>query len=133
MTSPTPPPTDLRLPRSVLPLHYDLTIEPDHQTDQFNGQVVIQLNVSEPTNEIKIHSYLLDIPKDDVKVVDESGSELTIKSFVYKNTTQYNIIELDTNMNVGTYQLSMSFNGSLVGKIIGFYKSTYTDAQNQLR
>jgi hypothetical protein len=48
-----------RLPRSILPIHYDLTVEPKHDLNQFLGTITIQLNVTESTNIIKIHSYLL--------------------------------------------------------------------------
>ena len=117
----------------MLPIHYDLTVEPNHQTDQFQGKVVIQLNVSEPTNEIKIHSYLLDVPQQGVKVQGENGTDLVIKNLEYQDTKQYHVIEMYNELEVGIYQLSMSFNGSLVGKIIGFYKSNYTNAQGQIR
>ena len=131
ITTPTPPSTDLRLPRSVLPMHYDLTVEPNHKTNQFSGEVFIQLNVSEPTDTIKIHSYLLTVDK--ITVSDTNGQQLDINDTDYDESRQYHVIQLSSQLGVGAYQLSMSFNGSLIGKIIGFYKNSYTNPQNQIR
>jgi len=129
---PSTPAPDLLLPRSVLPIHYDLMVEPQHDTNQFLGSIDIQLNVTEATNVIKIHSYLLSILNE--KVFDPNGNELDIKSSTYDPQRQFQVIELQSQMTVRKgYQLHLNFNGSLVGKIIGFYKSEYTNSDNQVR
>ena len=128
--TPTAPATDLRLPRSVLPTHYDLTVEPNHQTDIFTGQVVIQLNATEPTDTIKVHAYLLNVTVDGLS--DESGNSVVTGDVTYDERRQYYVIGLKTQLSIGTYELSLSFSGSLVGKIIGFYKANYT-IDNQIR
>lgn len=128
--TPTAPATDLRLPRSVLPTHYDLEVEPNHETDVFAGRVVIHLNATEPTAEIKVHSYLLNVAVDGLR--DESGEEVAVGDVAYDQQRQYHVIGLKSELQVGAYQLTLSFNGSLVGKIIGFYKANYT-IDNQIR
>jgi hypothetical protein len=50
----------------------------------------------------------------------------------YDKQKQYNIIELKKSVGIG-YQLSLSFNGSFIEKIIGFYKSKYKDSDNNFR
>ncbi len=131
-TPPTTPAPDLLLPRSVLPIHYDLNIEPNHDSNQFLGTITVQLNVTESTNIIKIHSYLLTV--NDPKVTDSNNQSLGVISFTYDQQKQYHTIELNNQIIVGNdYYLTLSFNGSLIGKIIGFYKSVYTNSDNQIR
>ncbi len=90
------------------------------------------MNVTESTNIIKIHSYLLTI--NELEVIDSEGRQSKVKSFTYDKQKQYNIIELNNWIPVGIgYQLSLSFNGSFVKKIIGFYKSKYKDSDNNTR
>ncbi len=67
-------------------------------------------------------------------VTDSSGQSLELKSFTYDEQKQYHTIELNNQITVGNdYYLTLSFNGSLIGKIIGFYKSVYTNSDNQNR
>ncbi len=118
MTTPAP---DLLLPRSILPIHYDLKIEPNHNSNQFLGTITVQLNVTESTNIIKIHSYLLTVT--DPKVTDSSDQSIKIKSFIYNQQKQYHTFELNNQITVGNdYSLTLSFNGSLIGKIIDSIK-----------
>jgi len=131
-TPTTTPAPDLLLPRSVLPIHYNLNIEPNHNSNQFFGTITVELNVTESTNIIKIHSYLLTVT--DPKVTDSSDQSLELKNFTYDQQKQYHTIELNNQITVGNdYSLTLSFNGSLIGKIIGFYKSVYTNSHNQIR
>src|SRR5689334_24135406 len=45
-----------RLPRTVLPHHYELTFAPDFTTDRFDGEAVIHGVVSQPLKEIVLNA-----------------------------------------------------------------------------
>ena len=45
-----------RLPRHVIPTHYDLRIEPDLHSHSFTGHEVITLTVIEPTSEVLLNA-----------------------------------------------------------------------------
>ena len=51
----------LRLSEHVIPVHYDLFLHPDLVTGIFSGKVVITLDIQQPTDEIILHSHLLNI------------------------------------------------------------------------
>ena len=120
--TPTPPP-DLRLPRSIIPIHYDLHIEAIHNESKFQGEIGIKVKVEESTNIIKLHSHLLTINEQEVT---GDGTKLNIKSS-YDRQKQFFIIELlngnlEKNKN---YFIKLSYNGSFEGKSVGFYKGKF--------
>jgi len=50
-----------RLPRNVLPVHYELTFTPDFASERFDGEAVIHVIVSEPSKEVVLHAVALEI------------------------------------------------------------------------
>ncbi len=50
-----------RLPRHVVPIRYDLRLEPDLTAASFAGQETITLTVHQPTSEIVLNAIELDI------------------------------------------------------------------------
>jgi aminopeptidase N len=50
-----------QLPRSVLPVHYDLTFAPDFASERFDGTAVIQVLVAEPVREVVLHAVALEL------------------------------------------------------------------------
>ena len=50
-----------RLPRSVLPRHYDLVLEPDLDAVTFTGSEAVTVEVAEPVDEIVLNSADLEV------------------------------------------------------------------------
>lgn len=57
-----------RLPQSIQPLSYDLTLNPDISNMTFTGRVVIDMLVRHNTNRLVLHSANLNISKATFKV-----------------------------------------------------------------
>ena len=57
-----------RLPRTVVPSRYAVTLEPDLEAFTFDGREAIELEVAEPVREIVLNSIELEI--DEAWVVD---------------------------------------------------------------
>lgn len=49
------------LPANVIPRHYDLTLEPDLQKFTYEGTVIVDLDVVEPTTSISLNTFELEI------------------------------------------------------------------------
>src|SRR5512140_2159990 len=54
-TAPDPAPPDLRLPTTVRPLRHEVTLSIDPSTEDFTGEISIELDVKEPTSVIWLH------------------------------------------------------------------------------
>ena len=50
-----------RLPRSAIPVHYDLRLEPDLGTFTFDGEVSIRIGITETLDQIVLNAAEIDI------------------------------------------------------------------------
>ncbi len=87
-----------RLPQTVVPIHYDLTIQPFLDTFKFNGNVIIDLQVcfyitkrksikrlffqvKEPTNTVIL--YAAELQVDQAKITSNSKGKLDRLAFIF--------------------------------------------------
>jgi puromycin-sensitive aminopeptidase len=119
-----------RLPQHVVPTRYDLRLEPDLNTSTFTGKETVLLAVRDPTSEIVLNAVDLQILEatieNDAKVVQRGSIEL-------EPSTERCRIRFATPLQPGTWRLSLGFTGILNEKLRGFYRSTYHDANGNLR
>jgi puromycin-sensitive aminopeptidase len=115
--------TEHRLPRDVVPSHYELVLEPDLDTARFAGTAAITVEVVSPTDEVVCNALDLEI-HDAVLVsggrtialsatVDEAGERVTLRA--------------PHPLPAGPASLQLRFAGTLNDKLRGFYRSTFTD------
>lgn len=115
---------EIRLPKTVVPSHYDLILSPDLEKFSFEGEEVVTISVLEPTSIIKINSKELEIHE--VKVVDANGT--TLNGTVELNEeTEIATITFDGTIGAGEWKFHARFTGILNDKLKGFYRSFWTD------
>lgn len=105
----------LVLPKSVIPKHYNLFIEPDLAKYTYKGQVTIELEVHKPTKEITLNAI-----------------DLTFSTVTFGGMNSVNE-EHDRDSQVVTWEfphevsgkgyLEIHFNGTLNNQMNGFYRS----------
>lgn len=124
-----------RLPREIKPKHYDLILRPNLTSQTFTGNVSIDLDVIKPISFIAVHAQYLNITQTSLVknvVADNATRPVRIaKTFAYPKF-EYWITELDNPLDVGEYTLSFDFDGSLKKGIVGFYGSSYRDAERNV-
>ncbi|XP_044052711.1 leucyl-cystinyl aminopeptidase isoform X2 [Siniperca chuatsi] len=115
----------LRLPRSIRPLSYDLTLNPDFDNMTFTGRTVISMSVLHNTKRIVLHSANLNITKATVKLGDGEASDVTVLE--YKPTQQI-AIKFSDELKAGQYcVLTLDYSANFSHTYDGFYNSSYTD------
>jgi len=129
-----------RLRQHVVPVHYDLTLFPDiYQPDQddarFYGNVSILINITvKPTRHLIVHANKLTISQTNVRLhrsLDDSESLHVQKVFNFTRN-QYWVIEIDGDLQPGSaVWLDMRFEGSMIGKLSGLYRTSYVDSRTQ--
>jgi len=112
-----------RLPQTIVPTHYDVTIQPHLDTFKFNGDVQIHLQVKEPTNKLVLYATDLEIGQ--AKVKAESIDELK-GNVEYDKEGERITINLDQKLDKGEYQLALTFVGEINNRMRGFYRTKYT-------
>lgn len=107
-----------RLPTTIKPRTYTLTIRPDLDAATFAGDVTIDMDVTEPTDQVTLNA--LDLVLDQVTVNDVPVAAIDIDE-----PTERATFTLDERLPVGPATLHASFSGILNDKLMGFYRSTF--------
>jgi puromycin-sensitive aminopeptidase len=113
-----------RLSRHVVPVHYDLRLEPDLTTARFAGQETITLTVLQPTSEIVLNAIELDITSAQIEGDPGLARQATI---ALDASLQRCHLTFTTPLSPGIWRLTITFSGTLNDKLRGFYRSTYKD------
>jgi puromycin-sensitive aminopeptidase len=119
-------PTRHRLPRDVVPVRYELVLEPDLDTATFAGTAAIEVVVHEPTDTIVLNA--IELALHDGRLVDEAGTEAAVRHIELDADLERATLHLATPTRRGRWILHLGFEGVLNDKLRGFYRSTFTDA-----
>ncbi|GFW97464.1 glutamyl aminopeptidase [Trichonephila clavipes] len=122
---------DFRLPKSIIPVHYDLLLHPDLDADTFSGSVNISMNVTAATRHFVVHAYRLSIRQ--VRVSDIRQKMLAVEKHFAYSPHEYFVVTMEEKVKPGAYKLRFEFGGTLNGTIIGFYESRYKNSKNETR
>ena len=113
-----------RLPRHVVPIRYDLRLEPDLPGATFSGQETITLTIHQPTAAIVLNAIELDIVSAQIEGGSGPMREATIALDASLERCHFTFTE---PLLPGTWRLTIAFRGTLNDKLRGFYRSTYKD------
>jgi len=120
---------NVRLPTNIRPSSYMIHLIPFIIPDNFtiSGHVEIDLDVSEPSDNITLHIYDITVHERDVTVLKEDGGMVDIVGHSYDEERQFYIIHLAEAPASPKLQLSIFFTGVLNDELAGFYRSSYTE------
>jgi len=113
-----------RLPRHVVPVRYDLRLEPDLTAARFAGQETITLTVLQPTSDIVLNAIEIDITSAQIEGASGPARQATMALDASLQRCQFTFT---TPLSPGVWRLTMTFSGTLNDKLRGFYRSTYKD------
>ena len=117
-----------RLPRSVIPRHYRLRIEPDLEKATFTGRQVVTLDAAALTDRVVLNSIELTI--DEVWFAGDGSSRIDAE-VKYDEETQRATLRLGEALTEGRWEMHCRFRGILNDQLRGFYLSTFTDVDGQ--
>lgn len=114
--------TTHRLSPHILPQQYFINLYPKLDQGTFVGSVDIILKLDADQQYIKLHSKGLNITE------TKLNSSL-VTAFSYPEHEFWVIIP-NKIISAGEHKLQLTFEGSLLNKIVGFYRSVYTDIKS---
>jgi len=112
----------------VIPINYEIMFEPLFHNFKFNGEEIITLNLSKPTNSIKIDAAELNIKESHII---QGGKIISSESFLNEKDEKLTI-KLAKKIK-GKAKLSIKFTGTLNDRLLGFYKSQYKDRKGKTK
>lgn len=111
-----------RLPRSVEPKNYRLSLHPNMSNNTFDGSVIIIIRVKQIIQTITLHTNNLTIYS--VSLKSNNNQSIPIVSTQKTlDKRELLIINLGQEIHKEYYQLFIRFSGTLDKKIVGFYQS----------
>ena len=119
-----------RLPRSVIPSRYDLTIEPDLEAATFSGTEAVTVEVHERIDEVVINA--LDLEIDNGWLSNGAGTRIEVSGIAFDEELQRATLGLADPADPGSWTLHLAFRGELNDQLHGFYRSTYADDDGEI-
>jgi len=118
-------PNPYRLSRQVVPRAYRIFLTPDLDAATFAGRVEIDVDVKDATRDITLHA--LDLA---LGAASLSTAGVTYRSgeASYNETYHTATFAFDDELPVGPATLEIAFTGVLNDLLVGFYRSTFVDA-----
>ena len=112
-----------RLPRTALPRRYELLIAPDLEASTFSGEVVIALELTEPTDTVTLHAKGLDVA---LVQLSQGGAPVAAGLRLEADRDEV-VITAERPLAPGDAVLELRFDGAISHGLLGFYRSTYVD------
>ncbi|XP_073323015.1 endoplasmic reticulum aminopeptidase 1b [Pagrus major] len=120
----------MRLPKTVFPLHYDLTIHPNLTTLDFTGVARIQLDVLEDTSTVVLHAKQMQVSN--VLLLAPEGVR-PLKVLEYPQFHQLALLSDSVLTKGRRYEVHLEFAANLSDSFHGFYKSSYRTKNGEVR
>ena len=118
------PENPFRLPRSVVPAHYDLVLEPDLGTFTFDGQVSIRIEITESLDQIVLNAAEIEIK---TMTLHGDDGETAVTGVTYDDVYARATLTLEHAVDPGSYTLGITYSGIINDQLRGFYRSIYRD------
>lgn len=129
---------EIRLPRTLVPIHYDIELWVDLENQHFQGQVNMTIYANASTKYVMFHINHLVINFDSVKISALSSypsEDLKIVKQKHAWRNQFHVIELETELTPGIQYVVQvgNYTGKIVRDLKGLYLSSYVTSDGQVR
>jgi puromycin-sensitive aminopeptidase len=119
-----------RLPRAVVPDHYDISLDLDMDHFTFEGEVGIDIRVEEATDRIVLNTADIDIKE---ALLTSGDDRIEIEGISYDEKYQRAALELGSTLDAGEYRLVIDYTGTINDQLKGLYRSVCTDDEGNER
>ncbi|CAI5476698.1 unnamed protein product [Closterium sp. Yama58-4] len=118
------------LPTSVKPKKYVLHLEPNLETFKFKGIVTVDLDVVEPTNEIRFHAQELELHKVELttggKLLTAGVDGVPAVELDKERQEGKLVLGEGQTLTTGPAKLRIKYTGLHNDNMVGFYRASYT-------
>uniref|UniRef100_A0A915DBQ7 Uncharacterized protein n=1 Tax=Ditylenchus dipsaci TaxID=166011 RepID=A0A915DBQ7_9BILA len=115
-----------RLPTFAKPLLYNLQLKPCLANSRCEGRVTIDLEITQPTSYLKLHSAEIDIKSATLQL--ENGCMFTELPFLLEHKPMFVTFTLPNEVDAQKARLEIVFVARLTDKTMGFCRYSFTDA-----
>jgi puromycin-sensitive aminopeptidase len=112
-----------RLPRSVVPRRYELTLEPDLAQATFVGHELVDVEILEPVDTLILNAAELTVRR----AILHTGDGAIDMEAATDEEAERLALRLPRVVEPGEARLEIEFDGTLNDQLRGFYRSTFKD------
>ena len=112
-----------------MPSRYDIRLEPDLEGATYTGEVAIQVDIRDETDDVQLNAVELTITRVEAEGSDGSRLEGTATLDAAGNDRVH--LHFPRALRPGEWTLRIAFDGILNDQLHGFYRSTFKDADGQ--
>ncbi|XP_060695276.1 thyrotropin-releasing hormone-degrading ectoenzyme-like [Hemiscyllium ocellatum] len=117
--------TQLRLPTSIKPYHYDLNLTAFMDNFTFTGEICIWMHCVNPTKYIVLHADKLPVEGVEVTVANTS-EHLGIRKYFLYPQNQVLVIMLTRELKAQKhYTATIKYSAKIADELLGFFRSSY--------
>lgn len=116
--------SSFRLPRGIVPQHYDVRLDLDFDHFTFAGEVGIDLRVDQPSSEVVLNTAEIDIKE---AFLTSGGDRFGITGIAYDEKYERATLSLESELAPGDYRLTIDYTGIINDQLKGLYRSVYRD------
>ncbi|MGC8487919.1 MAG: M1 family metallopeptidase, partial [Clostridia bacterium] len=110
-----------RLPRTVIPYHYEIELVPDLESGALSGAVMVRVRIEAPVHTIELHSAGLSIEGAMVLLDDGGLARAVVEAHP---DLQRVALHLPDIVPVGEATISLRFSGTMSEGLGGLYRRT---------
>uniref|UniRef100_A0A8C3F125 Aminopeptidase n=1 Tax=Chrysemys picta bellii TaxID=8478 RepID=A0A8C3F125_CHRPI len=120
-----PPWTQLRLPRHLRPLHYNLMLSAFMENFTFCGEVNVQIECLNASRYIVLHAHRVHIEAVQV-AEDKLSGAVRVSSFFLYPQNQVFVVVLNRSLEAQrSYNLKIIYSALIENELLGFFRSSY--------
>src|SRR5262245_58109582 len=108
-----------RLPSTVVPEHYTLTIAPEFTNDSFTGEETIKVRLAQPASSITLHALELDLQEVSVN----AGGKAQKATVKLEPDNEWAVLTMPEALPAGPAEINTRFAGKLNKQLRGLYLS----------
>jgi len=108
----------------VIPVHYDLYLEPDLDTFTFEGSVSMKIGITDTLEEIVLNAAEIEMKS---TVLRGEDTEIEVTGVTHDDEYERATLTLAHPAKPGTYTLDISYRGLINDQLRGLYRSMYRD------
>ena len=121
--------SNIRLPRSSIPVSYDIQLDVDMKNESYHGKVNILFRVVATTQLVVFHGKNLKVSQAEIV---KGGVKIKTETLLYNALYEQYVIQVKKTLpKDNTYELKITFSNVLGRNLHGFYMSKFDDSKGK--